>query len=776
MSDEAPPRDDDHPKPAEAEAKAEAAAPADPRSVPPMPVPAPAPPRPPSDRDTIGISVPTTIAAALCAVLDLAGIGLLFAFAGSLGRPEMRIIGGAGAAVAVIALGLASTGLYSMRRLVPGTRGRSRLTFHFGATAIYHLSLLTLGFVCFDIATRMFESERLLTTSLDEGLRYLFSDVRQSTSGVLAAAWLVAVVAGSFAELTLRITTLSSWFLIPKRIRLGLWSAFDLVILVAFVAVTILLPIQPASDDPAALALASVRLSVTVVFAVRVFVRTIGPFLNGIERVGFQALVAARHLRARKSDFLTAISVLSICAVSASSCSLVTTLSVMGGFRDDLKRKILGNHAHVVIDKEEGGFEQWQLALDQVRRVEGVSGAAPYVAGEVMLTSASNLGGAVLRGIDPAAIDAVIELRRNLRQGRIEYLEHPERLLDLPPEETRGFSLPLHTSWRARREDPDEAPPPPEDPNGISRDEVLDPPDLPELPPSRSGTRADPDEEVDRLLRGDTEPTRPVRQVLPGIIIGQELARSLRLYVGDEVNVVTPHGDLGPSGPMPKSRPFRVAGIFYSGMYEYDMKYCYVMLDTAQRFLGQGTSITGIEIKVDEIERAPAIADEIRSAVARPDLRVQDWQELNKNLFGALALEKLAMFVALGIAILVAGFCVFGTLTLMVQEKGREVGILKAMGTASQAIIAIFMFEGLLIGLFGATIGLGLGYVACFIMEHFGIRMSPEVYYIDRLPVHVDGIEFALVALASTLVSLVATIFPALLASKMRPVDALRYE
>ena len=148
---------------------------------------------------------------------------------------------------------------------------------------------------------------------------------------------------------------------------------------------------------------------------------------------------------------------------------------------------------------------------------------------------------------------------------------------------------------------------------------------------------------------------------------------------------------------------------------------------------------------------------------------------MNKNLFGALALEKLAMFVTLGIAILIAGFCVFGTLTLMVQEKGREVGILKAMGTTSRSVVGVFLFEGLLIGIFGAITGLGLGYLVVFILENFGIRLNPEVYYIDRLPVHTDPMEFLIVGVSAILICVVATIFPALLASRMRPIDALRH-
>ncbi len=206
------------------------------------------------------------------------------------------------------------------------------------------------------------------------------------------------------------------------------------------------------------------------------------------------------------------------------------------------------------------------------------------------------------------------------------------------------------------------------------------------------------------------------------------------------------------------------------------MKHAYVALEVAQRFLKAGEAVSGIEVKVRDVEKAPAMATELASILDREDLRVRDWQTMNQQLFGALALEKLAMFITLGIAILIAGFSVFGTLTLLVQEKQREVGILKAMGASARGVIRIFVLEGLLIGMAGGLLGLGLGFIMTFAAEHFGIRMNPEVYYIDKLPVNLDPTEFALVGAATVVVCLAATLFPAYQASRVRPVDALRYD
>lgn len=548
--------------------------------------------------------------------------------------------------------------------------------------------------------------------------------------------------------------------------------AFDGIVIIGFIAATLTLPLRPLRDEPQAVYAALARVGITVLFLIRLLVRGLPSLLGIAESINVQVLISARFLRAKKSGFLGAITGLALLAVTVSSCALTTTLSVMGGFRSDLKRKILGNTAHIVAAPDHTHFEGWDAALQTFQTTPGVTHAAPYLSAEVMISSATNLAGAVVKGMPTESIRDLTAITKHLRSGKLEYLDHPEKLLELSPEERRGDSTPA--SGAAADKVPDANKPKPkagaEPPGGALA-----------LEPSMQ------DELVDGVIDSFAapEPLQEPKEVLPGIIIGQELARALRLFVSDEVNIVSPHGDLGPSGPLPKSRPFRVAGIFYSGMYEYDMKHVYMTLASAQQFLAVGDSISGIEGKVRDLDKAPAVANMLRKRLPKiQGLHVRDWRELNKNLFGALALEKLAMFITLGIAILVASFCVISLLSLMVQEKGRGVAILKTMGATDRSIVVVFVLAGAFIGLFGAVLGLALGYSMCFLAEHFVLSAMQafgwmqvnlaEVYYLDKLPVSMDPIEFLLVGISSIVVCVIVTIYPALLASRIRPVDALR--
>lgn len=522
------------------------------------------------------------------------------------------------------------------------------------------------------------------------------------------------------------------WFLLPEKFRRRFFLVFDAAATVAFVYATFRLPLSPDPDVSASLKAATIRHALTGIFAARLYIRLVPPLLDAFQGISPEALVATRHLRSEKSGFLAFISILSVLAVASSTCVLAVVLSILGGFRGDLERKILGSSAHVVVDRPAGPIERWDDTLRRVRETPGIVAASPYVQAEVMITSASNFAGALLRGIDPEQATRVNDIARILREDRRKARGSLDLLRD--PARIEGLTL--------RERCP-----------GAARDALI---------PDVFGSR-----------KPDTARTAGHEERV-GILIGSELARSLRLCVGDDLDVVSPLGDLGPAGPMPKTREFRVAGIFHSGMYEYDMKHVYVLLDVARSFLRMGDAISGIEARTARVEESSRVAATLRTRLGRNDLRVEDWRRRNQSLFGALSLEKLLFSFTFGITVLIAGCCVFATITLMVFEKRRQVGILKALGASDRSIVAVFLSEGMLIGLLGASAGLGLGGLLCFAVEHFGLQMNAEIIYLDRLPVDADPLEFLAVGAAALAVSALSTLAPALHASRMRPVDAVR--
>jgi lipoprotein-releasing system permease protein len=271
---------------------------------------------------------------------------------------------------------------------------------------------------------------------------------------------------------------------------------------------------------------------------------------------------------------------------------------------------------------------------------------------------------------------------------------------------------------------------------------------------------------------------------LPGIILGVELAKHLSVSVNDPIQVISPLGTMTPMGMMPKMRRFRVVGIFNSGMYEYDNTMAYISLESAQKFFSMGSHVTGIEIKTGDIYKVKMIGKEIRQKMGFP-FWTKDWMEMNRNLFSALRLEKIAMFIILVLIVLVAGFNIVSTLIMVVMEKNKDIAILKSMGAPPNGILKIFVVEGLVIGVVGTVLGTILGLGAAFNLEKitefvenlFGFKiLASDVYYIDKLPSQVNLPDVGLIIITAILISLLATLYPSWRASKLDPAEALRYE
>ncbi len=279
----------------------------------------------------------------------------------------------------------------------------------------------------------------------------------------------------------------------------------------------------------------------------------------------------------------------------------------------------------------------------------------------------------------------------------------------------------------------------------------------------------------------DTLAVRPGPGQNPPIIMGKELAHKLKAKVGDDVTVVVPLSNLDfdtmrAKSSAPRSRLFHVTGIFYSGFDEYDRRLMYTALEDTQALVGRGDQVMGVEMKVRDVDAAADIAAALQKELGSTSYQVQDWYELNHNLFTALNLQKIVLVVILFLIIIVAAVNMVSALIMMVTDKTREIAILKSMGGTSTSVAKIFQVVGLAIGGVGTAIGIGMGLATCEVVSKYGYHLDPKVYLIDRLPIDVKPLEVLLVAAITVVISVVATLVPASSASAMRPVDGLRYD
>ncbi len=415
--------------------------------------------------------------------------------------------------------------------------------------------------------------------------------------------------------------------------------------------------------------------------------------------MSFEFFVSLRYLKAkRKQTFISIITFISIGGVTLGVMALIVVLAVMSGFENDLKNKILGLNAHVLVLSWDNQVAHYAQLAGQVEKVPGVTGATPFILTQVLLNTPQKVTGAVLRGLEVDSARKVIILDRIIRTG----------------------------SWKAL-----------EAPAGEN---------------SETGAS------------------------LPGIILGQELAKQLGLSLGDPVSVVSPLGEVSPLGRVPKMRPFRLAGTFESGMFEYDSTIAFISLAQAQSFLAMPGRVTGLEVKTRDIYEADRIAKEIKARLGFP-YWTKDWMRMNKNLFSALKLEKLVMFIILALIILVAAFNIVSSLIMVVMEKTKDIAVLKSMGATAGSIMKIFVLEGLIIGVVGTTLGLIGGIGLCEILKKYQfIHLPSDVYYISSLPVLMKGPDILLIVVAAIGITFVATLYPAWQASRLDPVEALRYE
>ena len=277
------------------------------------------------------------------------------------------------------------------------------------------------------------------------------------------------------------------------------------------------------------------------------------------------------------------------------------------------------------------------------------------------------------------------------------------------------------------------------------------------------------------MISGKLESLNTSADEAPAILLGKDLAAQLHVSVGDRIRVFTTEGTLTPFGPMFRPRTFKVAGTFSLGLLEYDSGYAFVRLDVAQRALGKDEP-DFIELRVDDMFAAQRVADSITSQFGAEYL-AQDWADLNKALFSALWLEKMAISITIGLIVMVAALNIAASLVLLVMEKNRDIAILKTMGTSARSIRRIFVLQGLVIGVIGTTAGAVFGYAVIYVLDRYKLIHVPiDVYQISYVPFILQPLDFAIVILAALAICFVATIYPSRQASKLDPAQALRYQ
>jgi lipoprotein-releasing system permease protein len=531
--------------------------------------------------------------------------------------------------------------------------------------------------------------------------------------------------------------------------------------------------------------------------------------------MGFPVTLALRYMRSKKQASVSVGTLFAILGVALGVAALATVISVTGGFRAEFREKVLGVNAHVLVLKYSSDFHEYRTVMDTVQKVPGVIGVAPFVINPMMVTHGNRTAtGVLLKGIDPERAAKVLDLPRHIVAGsmkglRVPGAKPPERrrtsILDdsqpgpstfpLGPDDkstskkdkTSGFIGDLRKLVEDEALENDAGAPAAGEPSSAPEETPAPPATEPGLAPGApvgkiepSGGFAVPLPDDDVLPPDiDPDPCRSPEAVkkLPGIIIGATLSRNLNAKLDDCLQVTSPTiGFVYARGAMhaPVAKQFRVTAIFDAGFDQYDSKLVYTDLYESQAFYDSGDSVTGVEMKVADIDRAREVKDRVEEALANGVYHTLDWEELNHGLFTALRIQQILMSLVLALIIVVAAFTVIATLIMVVLDKKREIAVLKAMGARNGALLRAFLYQGGIIGLVGTAAGLALGFVICKLLTVYGLPLDPKVYFISKLPVLMRVSDFVWVGVFAVLVCLIATVWPAQYAARLRPAEAFR--
>ncbi len=405
--------------------------------------------------------------------------------------------------------------------------------------------------------------------------------------------------------------------------------------------------------------------------------------------------IGLRYTRAkRRNHFISFISLTSILGIALGVTALITVLSVMNGFEKELRHRMLGMSAHIVVKTTDNNLHDWQNLAQELRAKPHVTGVAPFIEGQAMISHNKNVKGTFLQGILPDTEPQVSQVKDKMVVGAI-----------------------------------------------------------------------------DNLKAGEF-----------GIVLGEELARSLNIWLDDKITLIVPQASVTPVGLLPRMKRFTVQGIFSVGMHEYDSGLVLLHIEDMAKLLRMPTeSVHGLNIKLDDM----FLAKPFNRQLQEEGYYSYDWTYRHKNFFEAIKMEKTVMFVILTLIVAVAAFNIVSTLVMVVTDKQADIAILRTLGATPRTVMGIFMVQGTLIGVFGTLLGLFGGISLAMNIETvipaleqlFGIQfLSPEVYYISELPSDLRWLDVYRISILSLIISLIATIYPAWRGSRIQPAEALRYE
>ncbi|HEV7617267.1 MAG TPA: lipoprotein-releasing ABC transporter permease subunit [Burkholderiaceae bacterium] len=421
--------------------------------------------------------------------------------------------------------------------------------------------------------------------------------------------------------------------------------------------------------------------------------------MNIIKKLPFEWLVGLRYTRAGKrggrNSFISFISLISMAGIALGVAALIVVLSIMNGFQKDVRDRMLSVLSHIEVFDASGSLPDWKATAHEALQHPEVTGVAPYVAAQAMVTRDSIVRGVIIRGVLPQEEPKVSDIAAQIQKGKFD---------DLKPGEFN-------------------------------------------------------------------------------IVLGTELARALHVGVGDRVTLITPRGQLTPSGVLPQLRQFTVAGIFSAGHFEYDSTLALIQMDDAMQVFKRDAP-SGLRIRIADMQRAPQVAMDL-SRMLSGNLLIRDWSRQNRNWFAAVQSQKTMMFLILFLIIAVAAFNLVSTLVMTVTDKQADIAILRTLGSSPRSIMKIFMIQGALVGLAGTAIGVTAGVLVSlnievivpFIEHLLGVQFLPrDIYLISELPSDLRWPDVWVIGGVAIVLAFLATLYPSWWAARVKPAEALRYE